>query len=108
MDPGLQALTKLFVEFLLVIVILSNFSKLCQALLLKVLLSHKEYLVLCKQFPERCSAGMSSSQSKMVKKNATDIQLDVVALLLGLKQVEGRTTFLFLLVFLGISDLLLL
>ena len=84
MDLRLQSLAKLFVEFLVVIVLLSNFSKLFQALLLKVLLGHKEDLVLLQtvsreMFRGRSSesttpltkfnhSGMGSSQSTMVKK----------------------------------------
>ena len=84
MDPGLQALAKLFVEFVVFIVLLGNFSKLFQALLLKVLLGHKEDLVLLQtvsreMFRGRSSesttpltkfnhSGMSSSQSKMMEK----------------------------------------
>ena len=84
MDPRLQAPAKLFVEFLVAIVLLSNFSKLFHALLLTVLLGHKDGLVLLQtvsgeMFRGRSSesmtpltkfnhSGMNSSQPTMVKK----------------------------------------
>ena len=84
MDPRLEAPAKLFVDFLVVIVLLINFSKLFHALLLKVLLGHKEDLVLLQtvsreMFRGRSSesttpltkfnhSGMNSSRSTMVKR----------------------------------------
>ena len=108
MDPRLEAPAKLFVGFLVVIVLLSNFNKLFDALLLKVLLGHKEDLVLLQtvSFPRDVQRKVLRIHDAFDKfqplwkefvtinhgeKNATDIQLDVVALVLGVKQVERRT-----------------
>merc|ERR1719284_1185027 len=51
MDTKLQALAKLFIELLVVILLLGNFCKHLQALLHKVLLDHTQDLVLLQSLP---------------------------------------------------------
>merc|ERR1719394_2327040 len=106
MDAKLEALAELLVELLVVILLLRDLSEHLQALLDQVLLDHAEDLVLLEGL-----AGDVQGQVLRVN-NALDhveplghqllavihdedtahVELDVVPLLLGLEEVEGRTT----------------
>ena len=85
MDPKLPALC--------------NFSKIFLTRLPKFLLDHKQDLALLESPPSDVQRKILRTHDSFDKiqplcnhgENATDIQLDVAALLLGLKRVGGRT-----------------
>jgi hypothetical protein len=104
-DTELQVLAERLVELGEVVLVLSNLSEDVHALLDDVLADNLEDLVLLKRLTgdvERRSSestipltklrysGMMSSQSSMMK-TRQNVKLDVVALLLGLEEVERCT-----------------
>ena len=104
MDAQLQALAELLVELLVVVLLLSDLCEHLEALLHKILLDDSQDLVLLQ--------GLTGDVQRQVLRvhhalhevqplwhqllavvhdeDTTHVQLDVVALLLGLEEVEGR------------------
>mmetsp|Transcript_65899 Transcript_65899/g.174744 ORF Transcript_65899/g.174744 Transcript_65899/m.174744 type:complete len:435 (-) Transcript_65899:40-1344(-) len=106
MDSKFQALAELFVELLVVILLLGNFCKHLEALLHKILLDDTQNLVLLQRLSRDVQRKILRIHDAFHKiqplwdqlvtiihdENAAHIQLDVVAFLLCLKQIEGSTT----------------
>merc|ERR1712003_252293 len=102
MDAQLQALAELFVKLLVVVLLLSNLSKHLQALLDQVLLDHTQNLVLLKGLTGNVQGQILRINNALNKvqplrhqliaivhdEHTPDVQLDVVALLLGLEEVK--------------------
>ena len=93
MDAKLQALAKLFVELLVVILPLGNLIKRFEALLNKVLLDHTQDLVLLQSPPSDCQRKISGTHDAFDKIQPLWYELVTIihALLLCLKQFERRT-----------------
>merc|ERR1712066_607771 len=103
-DAELQALAELLVELLVVVLLLGDLSEHLQALLHEVLLDHAENLVLLEGLTRdvqgqvlRVDDALDHVQplghellAVVHDEDTAHVQLDVVALLLALEQVEGR------------------
>eukprot|EP00438_Fugacium_kawagutii_P009907 Skav216400 [mRNA] locus=scaffold457:302405:305241:- [translate_table: standard] len=104
MHPKLQALAKGLVEFLVVILLLSNLCKHLQALLDEVLLDHSQDLVLLQGLARDVQRKILRIHNTLHEvqpfwhellavihdEHTANVELDVVSLLFGLKKIKGR------------------
>eukprot|EP00438_Fugacium_kawagutii_P011587 Skav217334 [mRNA] locus=scaffold1410:27082:28461:- [translate_table: standard] len=104
MHPKLQALAESLVEFLVVILLLSNLGKHLEALLDEVLLDHSQDLVLLQGLTRDVQRKILRVHNTLHEiqpfwhellavihdEHAANVELDVVSLLFGLKKIKGR------------------
>merc|ERR1719379_2532576 len=105
MDTKLQILGELLIELLVIILLFSNLCEHLEALFDQVFLNDAQDLVLLQSLARDVQGEILRIDDALYKaeplwdelvaivhdEDATHIQLDVVALLLGLKHVKGRT-----------------
>mmetsp|Transcript_24886 Transcript_24886/g.51672 ORF Transcript_24886/g.51672 Transcript_24886/m.51672 type:complete len:230 (-) Transcript_24886:619-1308(-) len=103
MHPELQALAECLVELLVIILLLCNLCEHLQALLHEIFLDHSQDLVLLQSLTRDVQWKIFRIHHTLHKieplrhqllaiihdEDTTDIQFDVVALLLGLEEVKG-------------------
>merc|ERR1712195_99715 len=106
MHTELEAFAELLIELFVVVLLLRNLGKHFKALLDKVLLDHSQNLVLLESLTRDVQRKILRVHNALDKveplwheliavihdEHTAHIQLDVVALLLGLEEIERRTT----------------
>eukprot|EP00438_Fugacium_kawagutii_P011599 Skav217346 [mRNA] locus=scaffold1410:403653:405081:+ [translate_table: standard] len=104
MHTKLQALAESLVEFLVVVLLLSNLGKHLQALLDQVLLDHSKDLVLLQGLARDVQGKILRIHNTLHEvqpfwhellavihdEHTANVELDVVSLLFGLKKIKGR------------------